>query len=104
MSSEIEIFYVTVASTEEGKQIAHALLKKGLIACANLMPSHTAIYPWNGNVEEGSERILFLKSQKNRLAEITEVIQELHSYDCPCILNWSINANAPFAEWVNSIT
>ena len=104
MSSEIEILYVTVASTEEGKKIAHSLLEKKLIACANLMPSHTAIYPWEGKIEEGSERILLLKTQKGRVPEITEMIQELHSYDCPCILNWGSGANTPFANWVHEAT
>ena len=104
MSQEIEIMYVTVASTEEGKKIANSLLEKKMIACANLMQSHTAIYPWEGKIEEGSERILLLKTQKSRVEEITKIIESLHSYDCPCILNWSSSANAPFAEWVLSET
>lgn len=40
------LIYVTCEGQTEAERIAGALLEKQLIACANIMAPHTAVYMW----------------------------------------------------------
>lgn len=100
----LTLFYVTVASEREAKSLAHQLLEKRLVACANILPAHTSLYEWEGKIIEGSEHVLILKAPQSLGAEIEDCISALHSYDCPCILRIQTQANGSFLQWVKDQT
>ena len=80
--------------------MATALLKERLMACANLLPS-TSLYLWDGDMKETEETILLLKAKKENEQKICSIIEEMTSYDCPCILRFSPSAvNEAFLRWV----
>ncbi len=93
------IFYVPCASANEAKTIAQDLLQKRLIACANLVPS-TSLYRWNGEMKKASETILLLKAGKKNEQKICSIIEEMSSYECPCILRFTPSGvNDVFLKW-----
>ena len=53
--SEMSFLYVTVPDMEIARVIAGGAIREKLAACANVLPQMTAIYEWNGDVEEESE-------------------------------------------------
>lgn len=95
--------YVTCQNGDEARAIATDLLTKRLVACANIMAGHKAVYHWEGRIEESDETILLLKSQAHLFDRIRDRICDMHSYDCPCILAFSACAgHSPFLEWLQS--
>lgn len=93
--------YVTAESPEEARRIGRAVVGEKLAACANVLDGMTAIFEWQGEVREGSESVLILKSRHGRLAALTERIAALHSYDCPCIVALPmVGGHPPFLDWI----
>lgn len=93
--------YVTCASQDEARKIAGALVERKLIACANIMAPHTAVYRWDGQVQTGPETAMVLKTGTDRFEAVKKEICALHSYDCPCILALPVSAgHEPFLQWI----
>lgn len=99
------LFYITVPGENVGETIAHDLLKKNLIACANILPAHKSIYQWEGQVRSDVETILILKTKKAHQEAVEKRVGELHPFACPCILAIDTSsANPLFKEWINKQT
>lgn len=97
----VQWLYVTCANAVEAETIARALVGERLAACANVLGTVRSFYWWNGEVQDGSEVALVLKTQRNRVDAATERIKVLHSYDCPCVVSLEIRGgNRDFLEWI----
>jgi periplasmic divalent cation tolerance protein len=96
---EMILLYVTCADKVEAKKIAQVLMKEKRIACANMYPI-TAIYPWEGKIEDGEEYILLLKTVEEKYDGVVTRVKELHSFDVPCILKIDITPNKEYEKWV----
>lgn len=99
------MIYVTCADKSEAERIAKTLLEKRLIACANIMAPHTAIYMWEDKPAQDEEVAMLLKTRTELFEEIRDDICALHSYDCPCIVSWPIETgHKPFLDWIGQET
>lgn len=104
MQSPLSVFYIPCASQDEALSIAQKLLEEGAIACANLLPGVQSLYLWEGKLQNTSETVLIVKTRSEKKALVSRRLQELHSYDCPCILELELGSiNRPFVEWVRSV-
>lgn len=100
MSSPL-LVYVTCADPAQAAAIARAVVGERLAACANILPGMTAIYRWQGAVEEGGETVLLLKTLEHRLAALQARVRALHSYQCPCVVAVPIVAGTPdYLAWL----
>ncbi len=105
MSAELVLFYVPVPSKESGLKLAKGLLQENLIACANLMPPHLALYKWDGELQEDSEHIMILKTTAAAAHKVEALLTERHPYDCPCILQITPSKTSQaFLDWANQQT
>ena len=97
----ITLLYTTLPSRDEALSIAHILLEEKLVACANLSAPHTALYYWNGALQQQQETALLCKTSEARLPQALARLNALHPYDCPAILSWSAASNhAAYTDWV----
>jgi periplasmic divalent cation tolerance protein len=97
--------YMTCATADEARAISTALLDQKLVACANIMSPHTALYRWEGKVQEGTEVAVILKTRTELFDQVKTRIVELHSYDCPCIVALPIEkGHEPFLQWIGTET
>ena len=95
--------YATASSRAEALKLGRALVEERLAACANVLGEMTAIYRWEGKLEEADEAVLILKTTSRRLAALTARLCALHSYDLPCVVAWRIEGgNAPYLDWVRA--
>ena len=93
--------YVTTADVDEARRIGRAAVQVKLAACANVVGGIDSIYWWRGEVRETEEAMLVLKTMADRLAELIELVNEMHSYECPCIEAWPVtDGHRPFLDWV----
>ncbi len=58
------------------------------------------MYWWKGKMTNASEIVLLLKTTNKNSAKVQKEIQRLHSYDVPCILQFSAEANRAYAHWM----
>jgi len=101
MSDKYSLIYSVFPDAEQAKKIAHVLLKEKLIACANILPPHVAIYEWEGKLCEENEVIMFAKSTAKNFYSVQAKIIELHTYDNPCVLEIPLTNIAPeFSKWI----
>ena len=98
MSQPIFI-YVTVPTKEVALSIAQTLLEKKLITCANIFPI-TTVYHWEGQVNQGDEQVVLLKTFDHLYQVIQQEIQQIHPYRIPAIIKFSVELNAAFLAWM----
>ncbi len=99
------LLYVTAESREEALAIGRELVEERLVACANILDGMTSVYFWKEQVEQSEEAVLLLKTQQALVPRVIDRVQELHSYDCPCVLALPIQAGNPeFLQWITDET
>ena len=95
------LIYITCPNKEEAEKIVKLLLKKKLIACANIFPIKS-FYHWKGKIENDQEFVSILKTKEENWEKVKEEVKRVHSYDVPCIIKLNVEANEEFANWVNT--
>lgn len=97
--------YTTVPHPDEAKFIAQVVVSEKLAACANIVDGITSIYRWQGKIEEDQEISVLFKTSVDLVPKLTERIQELHSYECPCVVAWPILDGSPdYLAWLKAET
>jgi periplasmic divalent cation tolerance protein len=105
MTSSPMMVYVTVGNIEEAKKIAQNVVTAKLAACANILPSVTSIYHWEGDLQEDQETVMVLKTTSSNVPKLTDMIKDMHSYECPCIVSIPIQGgNDDFLNWIDNET
>ena len=105
MSTGFSTVYVTTGNREEALVIARTVVAEKLAACANILGEVTSIYEWQGEVHEDGEAALILKTRTELFGDLAARIRELHSYDCPCIVAWPIEAGSEdYLSWIGDQT
>ena len=104
--SDYKLFYMTCKNKVEAIKIAYALVKKDLVACANIIPNIKSYFKWNNKkINALKESILIGKTVKKNINKIILYVKKISSYDCPCIVFVDIeNGNKEFLSWIKSST
>lgn len=96
------LIYSTFPSHKEAEKISSELVKKKLIACANIGQEITSIYEWKGKIENSKEIPVFFKTTQKNYAKTEQLIKKLHSYETPCIIALAIDGGyPPFFKWID---
>ena len=99
--NEIYLIYVTHPDKEHAEKISQILIDKKLIACSNIFPINSC-YFWNDKMENDKEWVSINKTIPDLIDPIKNIISEHHKYEVPCILNWGVEANEKYYNWVVS--
>ena len=75
----MRIYYVTLNTADEARQISRVLLEKQLAVCTNWFPI-TCAYRWEGKTAEEAETVLVIKTQSGYRSTIEQVIREHINY------------------------
>lgn len=95
------LVYVTMPSSDIGKKIGQAIIEEKLAACVNLVGPVWSCFQWKGECSEDSEYICIFKTTRTLYATLEKRIVELHPYETPCIVAFSIEQGLPaFLSWV----
>jgi periplasmic divalent cation tolerance protein len=102
MPSQLSLLYCTFPDEDEAIQVSRELLDLSLIACANVLGNINSLYKWKGKLEESLEVAVLFKTPSEKVMEVIETIQSLHSYDTPAILEIPVGKSATaFTNWVH---
>ena len=95
--------YVVFAQWDEAERIVQVLLEKRLIACANTFPVQSH-YWWKGKIEASQEIGAYLKTLPAHWKAVRELIDEMHSYDLPCIEMWPADTAEAYKDYLTKET
>ncbi|MEE4607485.1 MAG: divalent-cation tolerance protein CutA [Desulfobacteraceae bacterium] len=97
----IQMVYMTAANVEEARTIGRTLVAGRLAACVNIVEPMTAIYMWEGALQEEGEVVLIAKTVAWKVPQLIETIRRMHSYAVPCIVTLPVTGgHEPFLDWV----
>ena len=97
----IKFFYITCPKKKEANKIAAFLVKKKLVACANIINNVDSIFTWKGKVTKASEILIVGKTMNKNIQKIIKNVKKLHSYEVPCVIFFDIkDGNTDFLKWI----
>jgi periplasmic divalent cation tolerance protein len=99
VTTPLELVLTSEGTPELAEALALALLERGLVACASLLPGRS-LYRWQGRIENGSEVLLLLKTRAEHLDELRRVLHDLHSYETPEWIHWSAGTQGAYGAWL----
>ena len=64
-----------------------------------------SIYFWKNNLQADNEVILIIKTQHKLVAKLEEKLQEIHPYECPCLIYLPIlGGSSAYLDWLKAET
>lgn len=95
------VVVTTVGTEEQANLLARELLARRQAACVNIIPSVRSVYRWQGKICTDGELMLIIKTMEQEYEAVRLTIHELHSYELPEILGFSIqHGDAGFLSWI----
>ena len=92
--------YIVCKDAVEAEKISLRLLKKRLIACANIFPIRS-MYRWKGKIMNEAENVIIAKTNEANFSRIVSDVKKIHSYEIPCTLKIDSSANKDFGKWAD---
>jgi len=102
MKHEITILYIPCPNERVANKLGLKLIDEKSAACVQLLQAKS-IYPWNGKIERASETILLVKTLNKKLSKAKSVIKKNHPYEVPCIINYKVNVNKEYYNWMKEV-
>ena len=97
----IKFFYITCPKKKEAQKIATFLVKKKLVACANIINNVESVFSWKSKVVKAKEILVIGKTMNKNVQKIIKSVKHLHSYEVPCVIFFDIkNGNTDFLKWI----
>ena len=90
--------YIICKDAVEAERISMHLLKKRLIACANLLPIRS-LYRWKKKIVTDAENVIIAKTNEKNFDKVVSEVRKIHSYRIPCILKLDSIANKDYDKW-----
>ena len=102
MTDHVIIFCTCPDDDNHAKQLAEQLVSSRLAACVNIIPNVQSVYTWQGEIAHDSEKLLLIKSRRDRYPLIEEKIKSIHPYELPEIIMVTLDAGLPdYLNWIN---
>jgi periplasmic divalent cation tolerance protein len=100
---ELSAVTTTVATADDARRLAQAVLQQRLAACVQVEPI-TSHYRWQGALHEESELRLVCKTQPQAVPALLALLRAQHPYQVPQLLVQPLRATADYADWVRQET
>ncbi|HSG39253.1 MAG TPA: divalent-cation tolerance protein CutA [Thermoanaerobaculia bacterium] len=95
------VVVTTVGTEEQAYLIAREIVARRQAACVNILPGIRSIYRWKGKICKDGELLLLIKTLEEEFEGVAATIRELHSYELPEILSFSVTrGERSFLDWI----
>lgn len=92
---------VTAPDFNVARKLGRMALKLRLAACVNVIPKLESHYWWQGKMEMANEVLMLIKTTRNKLAPLEQLILDNHPYDTPEFLVVSLSAGSQrYLKWL----
>lgn len=101
MNDQPIMVYVTAPSRQIATDLAKSAIERRLAACVNVLGEIASVYRWDEKVTEDTEIALIFKTTQGRLETLTQLLRDLHPYECPAIAAFPLTGGNPdFLAWI----
>lgn len=99
------IVLTTWPDLEGAKNLSGKLVESSLAACVNVLPPMISIYQWQGELVQGDEHLLIIKTRAALYDRVETAILEQHPYELPEIIAVPVSTGLPgYLGWINEAT
>ncbi|MGD0281715.1 MAG: divalent-cation tolerance protein CutA [Dissulfurispiraceae bacterium] len=99
------VIYITAPNEEMGAKLARTLVEERLAGCVNIIKPVRSIYRWQENIEDDTEVLMIVKTQKNLFASLNSRVKELHSYSVPEVIAVPVvDGSEEYLKWLEEVT
>jgi len=96
------VIFVTTSTEEEAHSIAELLLGHKKAACINIVPRIESSFWWQGKLDSAQESLLIIKTKASVLAEIINLVKDVHTYQVPEIIALPIiGGSEDYLKWID---
>ena len=89
------------ALQKDATKMAHLLVEKRAAACAQVSSPIRSFYWWQEKIEESQEVFIFLKTEKNKITEIQNILNNIHPYQVYEFIVLPIkDGNPGYLQWI----
>ena len=81
MQEKLKIVMVTAPDTKVAEKMAARVIKDGLAACVNIIPTIKSIYVWQNKICKDKEVLMLIKTKTSTLKKLEKSILKMHPYD-----------------------
>jgi periplasmic divalent cation tolerance protein len=97
------IVLVTAPDLDVARTLAKAILEDRLAACVNLVPAIESHYWWEGKIETGAEVLMVIKTARERLTALEQLVLSKHPYQTAEFLVLPIETGSRrYLEWISA--
>src|SRR5208283_5458847 len=105
MNVEALVIFITAPNEEDGAKIARTLVEERLAGCVNIVRPVRSIYRWQENIEDDTEVLMIVKTQKKLFAALNSSVRELHSYTVPEVIAVPVvDGSEDYLKWLEEVT
>jgi periplasmic divalent cation tolerance protein len=102
---KIAVLYTTWPDEDTAAFAAEEVIKRSLAACVNIFPPVRSIYRWSGDINDGMEIVMIVKTVHANKEDLVKALCDYHPYDVPAILSISCpSVLSEFGQWVQQET
>jgi periplasmic divalent cation tolerance protein len=84
---------------------ARTLVAERLAACVNIVAEMQSVYRWEGRIDEARERLVVIKTSRERVAALRERLLQLHPYEVPeFIVVPVVDGSEAYLRWIADST
>jgi periplasmic divalent cation tolerance protein len=95
------LIYTTWPDAARAEAAGRIFVAEKLVACVNILGEATAIYEWQGEVQQETECPMLMKTRKTHVGAVIAAVKRLHPYDVPAIAVLPIEGGDPeFLAWI----
>jgi periplasmic divalent cation tolerance protein len=95
------VVFSSCSDEVKAQTIAVQLVEQRLAACVNVVSGIKSVYRWEGKLRTESELLLIIKSERDQVQSIRQVVQELSGYELPELIAIEIiDGSEQYLDWL----
>jgi periplasmic divalent cation tolerance protein len=99
---DVVLALTTLPGDFDATDLAQQLVGAGLAACVTIVPGVRSVYIWQGVPQVDQEQQLLMKTTRDRVDSLWELLQSRHPYDVPEFVVLPVaGGNEEYLNWVD---